>query len=154
MEERMEHTGLLRNTVMVQVFIPVLQWKTYKSTRELHSTFQLWDPNNECLHFAKGEYGYQKLGNEIPQRLFDRAPRKTGNGARSGYTNYYMNLSVSQQSINCGGCLCTVLNNELCRDRGIIRVYKLVQQRGWDRNRVYFSKLPLKTDLFGPLKMV
>ena len=26
-----------------------------------------------------------------------------------------------------GGCLCTVVNTELCMDRGIIRVYKLVK---------------------------
>lgn len=30
-----------------------------------------------CLCFADGEDGYQRLGNEIPQRLLDMAPRKS-----------------------------------------------------------------------------
>lgn len=34
---------VLRNAVIVKPFIPVLPIKICKSTRELHSTFQLWD---------------------------------------------------------------------------------------------------------------
>lgn len=91
----MEHTDLFRNTVLVKLCIPFLQWRIYKSTGELHSTFHLYDPNNECLCFADGEDGYQRLGNEIPRRLLDMAPRKSKEKqARSGYANYQTNLSV------------------------------------------------------------
>lgn len=66
---------MLRNTVMVKLFIPVLQIKLCKSTRGLHSTFQLWD-SNKYLHFPTVEEEYQRLGDEIPQKLRGRVPRK------------------------------------------------------------------------------
>lgn len=70
---------VLRNAVIVKPFIPVLPIKIRKSTRELHSTFQLWDISKSSSIFPTVEEEYQRLGNEIPRKYWAGFQEKKAN---------------------------------------------------------------------------